>query len=100
MDYKPPETRKGILVGLFPDDDLSKIVNSWKDRINSNYDIEKRLFRDEIKKLDSTFAEIASALQNNLNNQNKFVFPGNGTFDMQDPVFSEKGDLMLGLSYR
>jgi hypothetical protein len=34
-----------------------------------------------------------------LNGQKKFIFPGGGTFDMSDPVFSQAGDLLIGLVY-
>ncbi|PTB34821.1 uncharacterized protein TrAFT101_002312 [Trichoderma asperellum] len=35
-----------------------------------------------------------------LNDQRKFIFPGGGTLDMSNPIFSNTGDLLLGLVYR
>ncbi|KAL8788291.1 MAG: hypothetical protein Q9195_007388 [Heterodermia aff. obscurata] len=101
MDYRSPQTRHGILAGFFPaDDDLNKFINKQTNKMSSNHEYEKQWFRDQFKILDSTFMKIASELQNDLNKLNQFIFPGSGTFDLKDPIFSDKGDLMLGLSYR
>ncbi|KAI8942386.1 hypothetical protein NX059_000460 [Plenodomus lindquistii] len=50
----------------------------------------------------STEHAVASAakLQEALSGQRRFVFPGGGTFDMKSPIFNNKGDLLIGLSYR
>lgn len=43
---------------------------------------------------------IERQLQDALNGQGRFVFPGGGTFDMKDPLFNRAGDLMIGLTYK
>lgn len=45
-------------------------------------------------------ADVGNQLREVFNNQSKFVFPGGGTFDMKDPLFSNDGDLIMGLVYR
>lgn len=44
--------------------------------------------------------DFTGKINEGLNGQSKFIFPGGGTFDMSDPVFSNAGDLLLGLVYR
>lgn len=58
------------------------------------------MWKDIIDELEELFGIVAEGLKHDLNQQNKFVFPGSGTFDIKDPLFSDKGDLMLGLTYR
>ena len=53
-----------------------------------------------IDTLEELFGTVAQGLKHDLNQQNKFVFPGSGSFDMKDPLFSDKGDSMLELTYR
>ncbi|KAH7240280.1 uncharacterized protein BKA55DRAFT_577254 [Fusarium redolens] len=44
--------------------------------------------------------DTAKQLSDALNGQGRFVFPGGGTFDIKDPIFSNNGDVLIGLSYR
>lgn len=44
--------------------------------------------------------DFTGKINQGLNGQSKFIFPGAGTFDISDPVFSNAGDLLLGLVYR
>ena len=44
--------------------------------------------------------DFTSSINQGLNGQKKFIFPGSGTFDISDPIFSDAGDLLLGLVYR
>ncbi|KAF5558477.1 hypothetical protein FPHYL_7386 [Fusarium phyllophilum] len=43
---------------------------------------------------------MAENLEEGLNQQGRFIFPGGGTFDMKDPIFSKEGDLLIGLTFR
>ncbi|OAP62183.1 hypothetical protein AYL99_04386 [Fonsecaea erecta] len=52
-----------------------------------------------VNKMTDT-SSFTSKIQDGLNGQKRFVFPGGGTFDMKDPIFTNAGDLMLGLVYR
>ncbi|KAK6452846.1 hypothetical protein FP744_10009097 [Trichoderma asperellum] len=45
-------------------------------------------------------ADFTSKINQGSNGQSKFIFPGGGNLDMSDPVFSNTGDLLLGLVYR
>jgi hypothetical protein len=63
---------------------------------------------DALKKMITTSMEssingavaTAEGLEAALNGQKRFVLPGGGTFDMKSPIFDNKGDLLIGLSYR
>ena len=54
----------------------------------------------EIRKLEGLFGNVAKGLKNDVNQENKIVLPESGIFDMKDLVFSDIGNLMLGLTYR
>ena len=43
---------------------------------------------------------MAEGIQQALNGQQNFVFPGGGTFTMKDPVFNKEGNLLIGLNYK
>ncbi|KAF4343597.1 hypothetical protein FBEOM_2507 [Fusarium beomiforme] len=62
---------------------------------------------DKIPGLLSRYLDAFVAAQNTaeqlskaLNGQSRFIFPGGGTFDMKDPIFSTNKDVLIGLSYR
>ncbi|KAJ1547480.1 hypothetical protein HK096_002709 [Nowakowskiella sp. JEL0078] len=42
---------------------------------------------------------ITKTIKNTLNGQNKFVFPGGGTFSMKNPLFNDESDLLVELTY-
>ena len=98
-DYKDLEIRIGGL-GKWCPEELHKLLNKWVEMTDQNYKSAKQSFENEVKSFDRLFSQVGTALRDDLNNQNKFVFPGNGTFDMKDPIFSDNGDLMVGLTYR
>ncbi|KAL8952929.1 MAG: hypothetical protein Q9222_001188 [Ikaeria aurantiellina] len=98
-EYNDPEIRIGGLGKLLPEA-LHKLINEWSSRMSDDFKESKQTLQDQINKIDGLFGQVAEGLKNDLNQQNKFVFPGNGTFDMKDPIFSDKGDLMIGLTYR
>ena len=39
-------------------------------------------------------------LENELNGQGRFIFPGGGSFEMKDPIFGNAGDLLIALTYK
>ena len=98
-DYRDLEVRIGGLGKAFPDD-LHKSINEWSEKISENYRNAKQQYGDEVKKFDKLFSGVAATLKSELNHQNKFIFLGDGGFDMKDPIFSDEGDLMVGLTYR
>ena len=98
-DYEPLNIHIGGLGKALPES-VHKLINEWADMSSKDYHNGKEKLDDAIKGLESTFTDVGSSIKNDLNNQNKFIFPGSGTFDLKDPIFSDKGDLMLGLTYR
>ena len=98
-DYEGLDFRISPLDEIFPED-LRKMIKEWPEKVDDNYKNAKQSVAGEVKKLVDLFSEVGKGLRNDLNNQNKFIFPGNGTFDMKDPIFSDNGDLMVGLTYR
>ncbi|KAK4201177.1 hypothetical protein QBC40DRAFT_295913 [Triangularia verruculosa] len=76
-----------------------------------------KLVSDRLKEADTFVSELDSMVRKTireatgterlrtlvealLNEQARFIFPGGGTFDMKSPVFSDSGDLLIGLTYR
>ncbi|KAM5385493.1 hypothetical protein ACJZ2D_000692 [Fusarium nematophilum] len=49
------------------------------------------------RKAVASIGGITEPLEQALNGQGAFAFPGGGTFEMRDPIFSKAGDLMIGL---
>ncbi|RFU77336.1 hypothetical protein TARUN_4888 [Trichoderma arundinaceum] len=49
--------------------------------------------------LSSAVGKAEADLMNALANQHRLFLPAKGSFLMRDPVFSSKGDLMVGLTY-
>jgi hypothetical protein len=43
--------------------------------------------------------DLERELRKKLSGQNRWVFPGNGTFTMANPMFNQNGDLVVGISY-
>ncbi|KAF3927474.1 hypothetical protein ABW21_db0209122 [Orbilia brochopaga] len=73
--------------------------SSEEDRREWN-DYEKMLL-GTIEDRMSNPTDFENAISQGLNDQTKFIFPGGGgTFDISDPVFSDAGNLLLGLVYR
>ncbi|RSL93648.1 hypothetical protein CEP52_013137 [Fusarium oligoseptatum] len=61
--------------------------------------LEERV-RYHIEAFSLTSENLASSLERSLNSQGRFIFPGGGTFDMKDPIFSKEGHLLIGLTFR
>ncbi|KAL8834354.1 MAG: hypothetical protein Q9176_007537 [Flavoplaca citrina] len=100
-EYNEPNIRIGGLVSsLFPEG-LHTLINEWASKLSDqSKDAKEALSKKVIDGLEALFGSVAEGLKHDLNQLNKFVFPGSGTFDIKDPLFSDKGDLMLGLTYR
>ncbi len=100
-EYNEPNIRiGGFISSLFPER-LHTLINEWLSKLSDVSQAAKEsLSKDIIGALEELFGNVAEGLKHDLNQQNKFVFPGSGTFDIKDPLFSDKGDLMLGLTYR
>lgn len=87
-------------VGSYLPDDFQKKMNELGEDASADYKQAKKTLSDWVKSRHQVFTNVADEIQKGLNNGNKFVFPGNGTFDMKDPLFSDEGNLMVGLAYR
>ncbi|KAF4497938.1 hypothetical protein FAGAP_5885 [Fusarium agapanthi] len=53
-----------------------------------------------IEEYERLLGNMGHDLDESLNQQGRFIFPGGGTFDMKDPIFSREGDLLIGLIFR
>ncbi|KAF8253325.1 hypothetical protein K440DRAFT_657304 [Wilcoxina mikolae CBS 423.85] len=74
---------------------LGKLENSIGGNISSiASDIESNILRG--LQTDTWKSQIENA----LNGQQHFVFPGGGTFDMKNPMFNNEGDLIVELTYK
>ncbi|KAF5530805.1 hypothetical protein FMEXI_13332 [Fusarium mexicanum] len=60
----------------------------------------KKRIESYIETYGLRLGSMAHNLEEALNQQGRFIFPGGGTFDMKDPIFSKKGDLLIGLTFR
>lgn len=85
-------TEKGILIRGIGSNQTEQESVKWK-----NYE---ELLKGTIKDRMTNSTDFTNKINEGLNGQTRFIFPGNGTFDMSDPVFSQAGDLLLGLVYR
>ena len=65
-----------------------------------NWDNYQELLKTTIVNRMTSSTDFTNSINQGLNGQKKFIFPGGGTFDMSDPIFSDAGDLLLGLVYR
>ena len=79
-----------------------KLIPGVADMFREQSELNK--MRDQIKGyMEESIREAvtsAKGLEDALSGQKRFVFPGGGTFDMKSPIFNNKGDLLIGLSYR
>ncbi|KAL9626416.1 MAG: hypothetical protein Q9204_007324 [Flavoplaca sp. TL-2023a] len=100
-EYNEPNIRFGGLVSSIFPEGLHRLINEWASKLSDqSKDAKEALSKKLIVGLEALFGSVAEGLKHDLNQQNKFVFPGSGTFDIKDPLFSDNGDLMLGLIYR
>lgn len=67
--------------------------------INGNLDGYRAFVKSALDEMQP-WNYIAGKITEALNGQGKFIFPGGGTFEMKDPIFSEAGDLLIGLTYK
>jgi hypothetical protein len=93
---KPPLastiTSRGVLV--------RGIGSNQTSEEKANWDKYQDILRGTIENRMTSSTDFTNSINQGLNGQKKFIFPGGGTFDMSDPIFSDAGDLLLGLVYR
>jgi hypothetical protein len=58
------------------------------------------ILKDTIENKMAKSTDFTDKINEALNGQKEFIFLGGGTFDMSDPVFSQAGDLLIGLVYK
>lgn len=58
-------------------------------------DYARKYFKQSLTNLTS----LASNLTKAFNNQNKFFFPGSGSYFFEDPTFNHNGDMFCRISY-
>ncbi|KAM0330865.1 hypothetical protein ACHAQA_003821 [Verticillium albo-atrum] len=100
VTFKPDEkpvltstiTEKGVLI--------RGIGSNQTEEQKRNWDRYQEILIKTIENRVPDTSDFTSKINQGLNGQSKFIFPGGGTFDMSDPVFSNAGDLLLGLVYR
>jgi hypothetical protein len=78
---------------------LKNFAKDLKDKLEAAKRAVLGMVRNHISKFMMA-QDTAKQLSDALNGQGRFVFPGGGTFDIKDPIFSNNGDVLIGLSYR
>ncbi|KAF9775979.1 hypothetical protein IL306_005887 [Fusarium sp. DS 682] len=78
---------------------LKNFGKALQDKLEAARNEVPALVKDHISKFMAA-QNTAKQLSDALNGQGRFIFPGGGTFDMKDPIFSNNGDVLIGLSYR
>lgn len=93
-----PSDAGGLIMTLNKSD---PIVTVTADSTNWGVQTPPTGMGDEIKNKFNTMdlSGFEDALKKKLSGQNGFVFPGNGTFVMNNPMLNENGDLLVGISY-
>ena len=85
-------TSKGVITRGIGSNQTNQEKEDW----NKYQDILKGTI---VNRMTSS-TDFTNSINQGLNGQKKFIFPGGGTFDISDPIFSDAGDLLLGLVYR
>ncbi|KAJ3545796.1 hypothetical protein NM208_g2330 [Fusarium decemcellulare] len=84
--------------------DLKGLLENWSSRSETILNNSKKEFWDDvlagvIAKAAETTRDLEKPLEEALNGQGAFIFPGGGTFEMKSPIFNKAGDLMIGLVF-
>ncbi|KAK0384083.1 hypothetical protein NLU13_8172 [Sarocladium strictum] len=87
-------------IGSYLPGDIQRKINELPGLVSEEYRRMKAELSAWLQGRKDVFKTVAEGIQQDLNNSSKFVFPGNGTFDIKDPLFSDEGNLMVGLVYR
>lgn len=90
-------TTRGNLSGLT--DLVPLLAKKLNELINGKLDDYRESIKRAVAQMEP-WNGITDAITEALNGQGKFIFPGGGTFEMKDPIFSEAGDLFIGLTYK
>jgi hypothetical protein len=93
VDIAPPTVKANV--SSWTTDALKRLFSG--DPTQRNADLAHRI-RDKVRSVLQAGA-IRDKLQNELENVDKFVFPGGGTFRMKDAIFNNAGDLTVALTY-
>ncbi|KAF4954224.1 hypothetical protein FGADI_5437 [Fusarium gaditjirri] len=84
--------------------DLQGLFERWSNRSetilkNSKKEYWDRTLAKVISEASETTRDLQQPLEEALNGQGAFIFPGGGTFEMKSPMFNNAGDLMIGLVF-
>ncbi|GKZ26262.1 hypothetical protein AbraIFM66951_004451 [Aspergillus brasiliensis] len=114
LEWSTTITIKGVEAGgltmeLDLSDDKIKVSNDpiefSGDQIaitRSEVESQQGALQDKLKEAlkNSALQSVEKALQTNLQETARFVVPGQGTFSYKNPVFNDKGDLFIEVSYK
>ncbi|RKK09023.1 hypothetical protein BFJ63_vAg9946 [Fusarium oxysporum f. sp. narcissi] len=104
-ESKEPIVHVDIVKDIAKVDGAGEVAESWERLIKEMAEdrkkspLEGRVTR-HIERFENELGSMAHTLEEALNQQGRFIFPGGGTFDMKDPIFSKEGDLLIGLTFR
>lgn len=93
---KPPITSTITSRGIL----IRGVGSNQTEEEKKNWDSYENILIGTIKNRMPSSTDFTSRLHQGLSGQKKFVFPGGGTFDISDPIFTEAGDLLMSLVYR
>ncbi|RKL50892.1 hypothetical protein BFJ72_g345 [Fusarium proliferatum] len=105
VESKKPIVNVDIVKDTAKVDGTGEAAEQWEKWIQeAAADRKKRPLKKRIETHIEMFqywsGNIAHNLEEALNQHCRFIFPGGGTFDMKDPIFSKEGDLLIGLTFR
>ncbi|SCN92126.1 uncharacterized protein FFB20_12329 [Fusarium fujikuroi] len=105
VESKKPIVNVDIVKDTAKVEGTGEAAEQWEKWIQeAAADRKKRPLKERIETHIEMFqylsGNIAHNLEEALNQQGRFIFPGGGTFDMKDPIFSKEGDLLIGLTFR
>ncbi|KLO82168.1 Uncharacterized protein LW93_9350 [Fusarium fujikuroi] len=105
VESKKPIVNVDIVKDTAKVDGTGEAAEQWEKWIQeAAADRKERPLKERIETHIEMFqywsGNIAHNLEEALNQQGRFIFPGGGTFDMKDPIFSKEGDLLIGLTFR
>ncbi|KAF5672703.1 hypothetical protein FDENT_10505 [Fusarium denticulatum] len=105
VESKEPIVDVDVVKDIANADGTGEAAEKWKQWIQEGAEHRKKWplkegVKGHIEMYKQFLGSLADNLEKALNQQGRFIFPGGGTFDMKDPVFSKEGDLLIGLTFR
>lgn len=105
VESKKPIVNVDIVKDTAKVDGTGEEAEQWKKWIQEGAEDRKKWplkerIEGHIEMFEQLLGNMAQNLEEVLNQQGRFIFPGGGTFDMKDPIFSKEGDLLIGLTFR